>query len=56
MIWKERPGIAACLRLGKKDRETIKEIGAVLVVPEDLSTFDSPDHEVMQHTGCVKSG
>jgi len=47
MILKKRPGIAACLRLRKKGRQTIEKIRAIFVVPEYLSAFDSPDHEVM---------
>jgi hypothetical protein len=56
MILKKRPGIAACLRLRKKGRQTIEKIRAIFVVPEYLPAFDSPDDEVMQNTGSIQSG
>jgi hypothetical protein len=53
MIWKEGPSIARSLRLRQQGREAIQEISTIFIVPEDLSTFDPPDHEVMQNTGRI---
>jgi len=53
MILKESPSITAGFRLGQQSRYSIQKIAPVIIIPEYLSALDSPDHDVIQDTGCV---
>jgi len=56
MIWDQRPSIALSLSLLQDNGQALKEGFAVLVVFENLSSFDSPGHDVLQKAGGIKSG
>ena len=55
MVGNEHPGITCRLGLREQFCEAVEKIFAILVVSEDLSTLYSPDHDVMQDSGCVES-
>jgi len=56
MVRDQGPGIALGLGLFEDDGETFKEGITVLVVSEKLPPFNSPDHNVLEEAGGVKSG
>jgi len=56
VIGKEHPCVTGGLGLGQKFRRTRQEILPIPVVYEDLSTLNTPDHDVVQDTGRVQAG
>lgn len=56
MVWDQRPGIALGLGFFQDYGKTIKERFAVFLILEDLSSFNSPGHDMLQKTGRVESG
>jgi hypothetical protein len=56
MVGNKRPSITPRLSLGQKFCKTIQKIFPIFIISENLSTLYSSDHNVMQHTGGVKSG
>jgi len=55
MIRNQGPGVALCLGFFEDDGEPFQERFAVLVVEEELSTFYSPGHDVLEKAWGVKS-
>ena len=55
MIWDQGPSVALGLSLFEDDGQAVEEKIAVLVIAEDLSSFDSPSHDVLEKAGGVKS-
>lgn len=55
MVWDQGPGVALGLGLFEDICQAIEEGVAVLVIAEELSTFDSPCHYMLQDTGSIKS-
>ena len=53
VIWDERPGIALGLCFLKDHSKSFQEGLAVLVVLEDLSTFNPPGHYMLQEARGV---
>jgi len=53
MVRDQSPGIALGLGLFEDGGQAIKEGVAILVVPEDLSSFDSPAHDVLEEAGGI---
>ena len=57
MVWDQGPMcIAGGLCLGKEYRQSLYQVVAVVIVPEDLSSFDPTNHHVVQDTGCIEAG
>lgn len=56
MVWDQGPCIAGGLCLGKEYRQSLYQVVAVVIVPEDLSSFDPTNHHVVQDTGCIEAG
>ena len=67
MVWDQGPSIALGLRFfppgrrplwagGEDICQAIEKGVAVLVVAEELSSFNSPGHDVLEEAGGVKSG
>ena len=48
VVWNERPGVALGLSFLKDKSKSFQEGLAVLVVLEDLSTFNPPGHYMLQ--------
>ena len=55
MIRNQGPGVALRLSFFEDVGEPFQKRLAVLVIEEDLSTFDSPGHDVLEKAGGVKS-
>ena len=56
MVWDQGPMcIAGGLCLGKEYRQSLYQVVAVVIVPEDLSSFDPTNHHVVQDTGCIEA-
>ena len=55
MIRNQGPGVTLRLRFFEDVGEPFQERLAVLVVEEDLSSFYSPGHNVLEKAGGVKS-
>ena len=55
MIWDQGPSVALGLGFFQNVCKTFQKGFTVLVVAEDLSSFDSPGHDVLQEAGGVKS-
>ena len=55
MVGNQHPGITCRLGLREQFCEAVEKIFAIPVVSEDVSTLYSPDHDVMQYSGCVES-
>jgi len=53
MVWDQGPGVALCLGFFEDNGKTIKEGVAVLVVAEDVSSFYSPGHDVLEKAGSI---
>ena len=53
MVWDQGPGITLSLGLFEDGCQAVEKGLTVLVVPEELSSFDSPSHDVMQKAGGV---
>jgi len=56
VIRNQDPGVTLRLGFFEDDGEPFQERLAVLVVAEELSSFDSPGHDVLEKAGGVKSG
>ena len=55
MVWDQSPGVALCLGFFENVGKPFQERLAILVVEEDLSSFYSPGHDVLEEAGGVKS-
>ena len=55
MIWNQGPGVALGLSFFEDVGEPFQERFSVLVIEEDLSSFYSPSHYVLEKAGGVKS-
>ena len=55
VVWNERPGVALGLSFIEDQSKTFQEGLAVLVILEDLSTFNSPGHYMLQEARGIKS-
>jgi len=53
MVWDQGPAVALGLGFIEDVCKTLQEGGAVLVVAEELSSFYSPGHNVLQQAGGV---
>ncbi len=53
VVWSERPGVALGLGFLKDHSKTFQEGLAVLVVLEDLSTFNPSGHYMLQEAGSI---
>lgn len=53
MIWDQGPSVTLGLGLFQDDGEPFQERFSILVVEEDLSSFDSPGHDVLEEAGGV---
>ena len=56
MVRDQGPGVALGLGFFEDICQAIEEGVAVLVIAEELSSFDSPGHYMLQDTGSIKSG
>jgi len=56
MIWDEHPCVTCGFSLREEFGEALQKILPVPVVYEYLSALDTPDHDVVQGTGCVQAG
>ena len=56
MIWNQGPGVTLRLGFFEDVGEPFQERLAVFVIEEDLSTFYSPGHDVLEEAGGIKSG
>ena len=55
MIRNQGPGVALCLGFFEDVGEPFKERLPIFIVKEDLSSFYSPGHDVLEKAGGVKS-
>ena len=55
MVWDQGPGVALGLGFFEDNGEPFQERLAVLVIEEDLSSFYSPGHDVLEKAWGVKS-
>ena len=55
MVWNHGPGVALRLGFFEDVGEPFQERSAILVVEEDLSSFYSPGHDVLEEAWGVKS-
>jgi len=53
MVWDQGPGVALGLRFFEDAGEPFQERPTIFVVEEDLSSFDSPGHDVLEEAGGV---
>ena len=53
MVRNQGPGVALGLGLFEDDSESFQERLAVLVIAEELSSFYSPGHDVLEKAGGV---
>ena len=53
MVWNQGPSVALGLGFFENDGQAIEEGLAVFVVAEELSSFYSPGHNVLQQAGGV---
>ncbi len=53
MVWDQGPGVALGLSLFKDDGQAVEEGLAVFIVAEELSSFNSPGHYVLEQAGGV---
>ena len=56
MVWNQGPGVALPLGFFEDAGKPFQERLAVVVIEEDLSSFYSPGHNVLEEAGGVKSG
>jgi hypothetical protein len=56
VIWHQDPRIAGRFQLRKKHGEALNKILVIVLVQEYLATLYPSDHDVVQNTGCVKTG
>jgi hypothetical protein len=56
MIRQECPRIACRLCLGEKGGKPINEVQSIRVGAENVSTLNSPYHDVVKDTGCIETG
>jgi hypothetical protein len=56
ITWNQGPGVALGLGFFEDDGEPFQERLAVIVIQEDLSSFYSPGHDVLEKAGVVCSG
>jgi len=56
MVWNQGPGVALRLGFFEDAGKPFQERLAVVVIEEDLSSFYSPGHNVLEEAGGVKSG
>ena len=50
------PCVADSLCLRKEERQPINQVVPVVVIREDLPSFNSTNHHVVQDTGCIETG
>ena len=55
MVRNQGPGVALCLGFFEDDGEPFQEGLPIFIVKEDLSSFYSPGHDVLEEAGGVKS-
>ena len=55
MVRNQGPSVALGLGFIKDNGEPFQERRAVLIIQEDLSSFNSPGHDVLEETWGVKS-
>jgi len=56
VIGHQEPRIARALHLRKQHCQPLYKVLVIVPVPEYLATLYPPDHDVVQNTGCVKTG
>jgi hypothetical protein len=56
VIWHQDPRIARRFHLRKKHCEALNKVLVIVLVQEYLAALYPPDHDVVQNTGCVKTG
>jgi len=56
MVWDQHPRIASRFHRWKKHCEALNKVLVILLVQEYLATLYPPDHDMVQDTGCVKTG
>jgi len=56
MVWNQGPGVTLGSGFFEDAGEPFQERLTVLVVEEDLSSFYSPGHDVLEEAGSIKSG
>ena len=56
MVWDQGPGEALGLGFFEDICQAVEERLAVFIVTEELSSFDSPGHDVLEEAWGVKSG
>ena len=55
MVWNQGPCVALHLGFFEDDGESFQERLTVLVIEEDVSSFNSPGHDVLEEAWGVKS-
>jgi len=55
MIWQKCPGIAGRLGFQQNSPQPFKKILTISIVPEDVSTLNTPDNDVVQNSESVKA-
>jgi len=53
MVWDQGPSVALGLGFFQDNSEPVKERFTVLVVSEELPSFNSPSHDVLEEAGGV---
>ena len=53
MVWDQGPGVALGLGFFENICQAVEEGVAVFIVAKDLSSFDSPGHDVLEEAGGV---
>ena len=53
MVWDQGPGVALGLGFFEDDGQAVEERLAVFIVAEELSSFNSPGHDVLEEAGGV---
>jgi hypothetical protein len=56
MVGHEGPGVTAGLCLRQKPFQPLGEIITIMFIPEDVTTLNSSDYDMMQDTCAIKSG
>jgi hypothetical protein len=53
MVFHQHPGIALRLAVGPQKRKPVQKFLSVLIGSENNPQFDSANHDVLEHPGCI---